>query len=125
MKLQEQTDEIFFNIGHKLKNTFPLDLYGCQQPQFRKLTGRTKLHTDNIFIDTDKNNLHTRAMSVIIALNDYEGGEFYFPIQKKTIKLKKGQAITFPPYWTHPHEVSEPQNGTVRYTINTWLLGGS
>ena len=35
--------------------------------------------------------------------------------------LKKGEAIAFPPYWTHPHEVSAPENGTFRYTINTWL----
>jgi hypothetical protein len=65
-----------------------------------------------------------RKISVIIALNgDYEGGEFYFPSQGiDKIKLKKGQAILFPPYWTHPHGVNKPENNTFRYTINTWLL---
>ena len=61
-------------------------------------------------------------MSIIIALNDdYEGGEFYFPTQDFKIKLKKGQIIAFPPYWTHPHMVDSPTDGTYRYTINTWL----
>ena len=61
-------------------------------------------------------------MSIIICLNDdYEDGEFYFPIQDFRIKLKKGQIIAFPPYWTHQHMVSTPTNNTYRYTINTWL----
>jgi len=61
-------------------------------------------------------------MSIIIALNDdYEGGEFYFPIQDFRIKLKKGQIIVFPPYWTHYHMVDSPINETYRYTLNTWL----
>ena len=61
-------------------------------------------------------------MSIIIALNDdYEGGIFHFPYQDFNVKLKKGQLIAFPPYWTHLHGVESPANGTFRYTINTWL----
>ena len=63
-------------------------------------------------------------MAVIIALNgDYDGGQFYFPNQDVTIKLKKGQIITFPPFWTHPHATKTLENNTFRYTINTWLCG--
>ena len=74
-------------------------------------------------IDKDLISIHKiRKLSVIICLNDdYDGSEFYFPAQDYKIKLKKGEAIAFPPYWTHPHEVSAPENGTFRYTINTWL----
>ncbi len=62
-------------------------------------------------------------MSVIIALNDdYEDGTFHFPNQKFSVKLKKGQLIAFPPYWTHLHGVEELKNDTFRYTINTWLF---
>ena len=61
-------------------------------------------------------------MSIIIALNDdYEGGEFYFPKQDFRVKLKKGDILCFPPYYTHPHMVEAPLNRTYRYTINTWL----
>tara|TARA_Y100000996_G_scaffold62569_1_gene42443 strand:- start:9 stop:200 length:192 start_codon:yes stop_codon:yes gene_type:complete len=61
-------------------------------------------------------------MSIIIALNsDYEGGEFYFPKQDYRIKLKQGDIICFPPYYTHPHMVDPVLNRTYRYTINTWL----
>lgn len=92
----------------------------------RKIYGSTKLHKDGINIKSIDNRYlpvrKIRNMSVIICLNDdYDGGEFYFPFQDYKIKLKKGQIIAFPPYWTHPHMVSEPINNTYRYTINTWL----
>ena len=92
----------------------------------RKIYGPTRLHSDGILdYNTDDSNVSTkrlRNLSVIIALNgDYDNGEFYFPSQDKLIKLKKGQIIAFPPYWTHPHTVFTPTNGTYRYTINTWL----
>ena len=92
----------------------------------RKIHGPTRLHKDGISIEPIDNRYipikKIRNMSIIIALNDdYEGGEFYFPVQDFSIKLKKGQIIAFPPYWTHPHMANTPTNGTFRYTINTWL----
>jgi len=89
----------------------------------RKIDGATKSHADGV-INTPKvvsttNNV--RIFSVIIALNsDYEGGELCFPKQDISIKLKVGEAVIFPPYWTHPHHTNA-LNGTFRYTINTWL----
>ena len=94
----------------------------------RKIYGATREHKDGILSQNDKTNKSVfknqiRNMSVIIALNDdYDGGEFYFPIQDYKIKLKKGDIILFPPYWTHPHKVNPPLNRTYRYTINTWLF---
>ena len=32
--------------------------------------------------------------------------------------------MVFPPYWTHPHEVSCPEKND-RYTITFWLLNNS
>ena len=88
----------------------------------RKIHGATRLHVDDIFGGTPDLK-EVRKLSLIIALNsDYDGGEFYFPNQGiDKIKLKKGQAILFPPYWTHPHGTKELNNETFRYTINTWL----
>lgn len=91
--------------------------------QLRKIHGPTRKHTDGITGSTKEKYVERdlRLFSVIIALNsDYEGGEFHFPEQKTIIKLKAGQAIVFPPYWTHPHYTGE-LNGTFRYTINTWI----
>jgi hypothetical protein len=93
----------------------------------RKIFGPTRLHADGINVTAIQNRYipikKIRNMSVIIALNDdYDGGEFYFPQQDYKIKLKKGQVIVFPPYWTHKHMVNSPLNGTYRYTINTWLF---
>ena len=87
----------------------------------REIYGATKLHIDSV-IDPD-NPTKGRAASIIIALNsDYEGGEFNFPLQNYKVKLQQGDAIVFPATYTHPHEVSSPENGTLRYTINTWLF---
>ena len=87
----------------------------------REIYGETRLHIDSI-IDPEKVG-KARAVSIIIALNsDYEGGIFNFPLQNYKVKLKQGDAIVFPATYTHPHEVSCPENGTLRYTINTWMF---
>ena len=87
----------------------------------REIYGETRLHIDSVI---DPNNpTKGRTIAIIIALNsDYESGEFNFPLQNYKVKLKQGDAIVFPATYTHPHEVSSPENGTFRYTINTWLF---
>ena len=87
----------------------------------RRIYGKTRQHKDGVFASqSNTGRPRVRNLSIIIALNDdYEDGEFEFPNQDLKFRLKKYQAIAFPPYWTHPHSVSEPTNG-VRYTINTW-----
>ena len=89
----------------------------------RRIYGNTRLHSDgeygNLYHGITQKEI--RTVSCIIALNsNYSGGYFEFPVQKISIKLKRGDLIIFPPYWTHPHKVSEPTNETSRYTINTW-----
>ena len=87
----------------------------------RKIHGATRPHIDDNFdgYKPSYTQSEIRKMSLIIAINgDYDGGEFYFSRQDVKIKLKKGQAIIFPPYWTHPHETGELLNNTCRYTIN-------
>lgn len=86
----------------------------------RKIYGPTSLHTDEVpstvnnFIDNK-----IRTIALIINLNDdYQGGEFHFPKQNVTHKMKRGSAILFPPFWTHPHEISDVSS--YRYTITTW-----
>ena len=86
----------------------------------REHYGETVIHTDGI-IDDDS---ERRILSIIIALtDDYDGGVFNFPEQSYQVKLKRGEAITFPPNYFYPHEVSSPSNGE-RYTINLWVLLG-
>jgi hypothetical protein len=88
-------------------------------PQLRKIYGPTNLHFDGI----NDSGGTKRNLAFIVALNDdYEGGEIVFPLQDYKVKLKKGQVIVFPPYWTHPHRTQELKNGTFRYTINNWLV---
>ena len=110
-------------IGRVLKNHewFPDNLmYGGFA--LREHYGGTVLHTDGLF--EDESSIHRRVLSIIIALtDDYDGGEFNFPEQSYQVKLKRGEAITFPPNYFYPHEVSPPSNGK-RYTINLWVLIG-
>ena len=108
-------------IFRSIMNINPfIEINGDIHYHLRKIYGPTNLHTDEI--RATMNNYFDnkiRTLSVIINLNDnYEGGVFHFPKQKIKHKLKKGSAILFPPFWTHPHEVSNPS--TYRYTITTW-----
>lgn len=62
-----------------------------------------------------------RALSTIVGLNgDYDGGELQFPEQDVSIKIKEGEIVCFPPYWTHPHQTNALLNNTKRYTITGW-----
>ena len=99
-----------------------LNCTGDSGYQLREVYGATRLHADQVVDPTNPDK--SRTLSIIIALNsDYEGGRFYFPFQNYKVKLKQGDAIVFPAAHTHPHKVSSPKNGTLRYTINTWIFG--
>jgi len=102
---------------------------------FRKIYGSTRMHCDNIGsrdtkvnfinegIEENNNDIWVRNSTIIMNINDdYEGGIFNFPHHNIQIRAKKGSAIIFPPYWSHPHFVSDMLNGTFRYTITTWSL---
>jgi len=121
IKYQEVDKKIFktvnkcFFIAKKLTPTIEITR-DCGY-SFRKVWGRTKQHIDYVFSDTSE----SRTLSMILLLNDdYHGGIFLFPNQKVEYRLKKGSAIIFPPYYTHPHSVSGVNPGEFRYTINTW-----
>jgi hypothetical protein len=125
-KFDNSIYKIINYIINYLNNEYNIICSGDSGYCLRKIHGPTRLHKDGINIEPIDNRYipikKIRTMSIIIALNDdYDGGEFYFPIQDLKIKLKKGQIIVFPPYWTHPHMVDTPENETYRYTINTWL----
>lgn len=74
--------------------------------------------------ETDTINMNVnivRELSTIIGLNsDYDGGELQFPEQDVSIKIKEGEIVCFPPYWTHPHKTTELLNNTKRFTITCW-----
>lgn len=124
-KLDNDIFKIISKVICILNKDFGIKSTGDSGYCFRKIYGATRLHKDGVVINSVNNRLSVkkiRNMSVIIALNDdYEGGEFYFPKQDFRVKLKKGDIICFPPYYTHPHMVEAPLNRTYRYTINTWL----
>ena len=115
---------IFSAISHLLKKLKNIcgRFGGIQDNGYtlRKIFGKTHLHIDGVY---GENRNLIRCMSIIIVLNDdYDGGVFCFPNQGLKFRVQKGQAILFPPYWTHPHSVTSVGEGQARYTINTWIL---
>lgn len=109
-----------FSIFHKMNDY--IRIAGDTFYHLRKIYGPTLLHIDEVR-SIESNYLHNqiRCLSVIIALNDdFDGGEFHFPHQNVTHKMKKHSVILFPPFWTHPHEIYALGEGQFRYTITTW-----
>jgi 2OG-Fe(II) oxygenase superfamily len=97
--------------------------------ELRKVYGETRIHQDGVFngdiIQTENNGKvkTVRSLTIVLTLNDdFEGGVYTFPNQNITIKPKKGTAILFPPYYTHPHGVSAIENGKFRYICSSWAL---
>ena len=119
--LDKKLFQIVNSIVKKACNEFSIQIDNDTGYCLRRIHGATRQHRDGVYASPSQSGRpHVRNLSIIIALNDdYEGGEFNFPNQGLKFRLKKYQAIAFPPYWTHPHSVSEPINN-VRYTINTW-----
>jgi predicted 2-oxoglutarate/Fe(II)-dependent dioxygenase YbiX len=118
------------HICNTFKNEYNISISGFDTPTLRKIKGPTRLHKDGIVTKTTQDGYckvyEIRNMSIIIALNDdYDGGELCFPEHKRKIKLKMGQVVAFPPYWTHPHYTNELKNDTVRYTVNSWTYNGN
>lgn len=126
----DHADEIVKRVLNSIANkihSYGFDIYDCSPPILRKIYGPTNYHVDNVIDRDDEETVpinRLRCLSVVLALNsEYDGGEFCFPQQNKTIKLKAGQAVLFPPYWTHPHYTKRIKNGTFRYTLTTWFYG--
>lgn len=106
--------------------------YNCGYT-LRKHYGATRKHCDglsNLIKYSHINPIHTnitrfeyghmaRNTTCIFSLNDdFEGGKFSFPDNNILFSLKPGSILIFPPFWTHPHEVSTVTKP--RYTICTW-----
>ena len=120
------------DIGNFVKNKYFITFgtyneYNHEAINMRKIYGPTRLHCDSPISNLSDPDYSVtvkeiRTLSVIIALNgDYDGGEIVFPCQNFKTKLEQGEAIAFPPHWTHPHYTEDLKNNTFRYTINTWL----
>ena len=123
-----QIDAIIFKRVGAILNAFRAfrpDFKGIHDVGYtlRKIYGGTKRHVDGVHSKTGGFTKLVRAMSFIAVLNDdYDGGIFNFPTQNLKLKVKKGEVILFPPYWTHPHSVTSVGEGQARYTINTWIM---
>ncbi len=107
--------------------------YGVQFPQAEACSilryspsQQYKRHVDNLTpgshrIREAERGIPTRDVSIVGYLNDdFEGGETFFDRQKIKIKPKKGSAIVFPSYYTHPHQAMIVRSGR-KYSWTNWL----
>ena len=124
----KELDDLIFQRVNSVLKAFELkcpDFKGIHDDGYtlRKIHGGTKRHIDGVHSKSGGYTNLVRALSFIAVLNDdYDGGIFNFPAQNLKIKVKKGEVVMFPPYWTHPHSVTSVGEGQARYTINTWIL---
>ena len=73
-------------------------------------------HIDVVNYDTA-----TRYLAIQFYLNNVEeGGETVFPYHDKSIKPIRGQALVFPPIWTHPHLATPPVSNP-KYILTTYM----
>lgn len=62
----------------------------------------------------------SRAVSIVIYLNDVKGGELVFPRQAVTVQPARGRAVYFPSDFTHTHEARTPVDGR-KDVLTTWM----
>ncbi len=122
----EKIKELFKTVDQKNDK---IKIKGQTLFELRKVYGETRIHQDGVFngdiVQTENNGKvkTVRSLTIVVSLNDdFEGGVYNFPNQNITIKPKKGTAILFPPYYTHPHGVSAVEPGKFRYICSSWAL---
>lgn len=121
-------DDLIYRRLNAVLNAFRSirpDFKGSQDTGYtlRHIYGGTREHSDGIHSKTAGFTKYVRCLSCIAILNDdYDGGIFNFTAQNLKFKVKKGEVVMFPPYWTHPHSVTSVGEGQARYAINTWIL---
>lgn len=130
--LHESTNQLLLR-----KVTIVQDLlfkhYGVKFPHaemcsiLRYLPGQSyKRHVDNLLLASRfvevANGIPTRDISIVGYLNDnFEGGETLFDRQNIKVKPKRGAAVVFPAYYTHPHQ-SLPVGRGKKYAFTSWLF---
>ena len=94
----------------------PLQCTGYKIQHYRRNEGRFKWHFDALGPGG-----WDRQLAVIIYLNSLEdGGETCFHRQDLKIKPVAGNALFFPPFWTHMHCGEIPRSGH-KYIISSFI----
>jgi hypothetical protein len=126
--------DIVQRIFNAMKQLKKITILGDTGIQLRKVYGSTRKHVDGVCTDLIEHPTYNikiknvRILTLVGVLNDdYEGGIYNFPDQNIQIKLKSGSVLVFPPYFTHPHEVSSVIQNNVnnikyRYIFSSWAL---
>lgn len=114
------------SIADLVRSNLGLTIHGDPGYFFQKIEGNGSLCIDGVKpsalkeIDHDK----IRCLTVIAALNDFDSKtDLYFPKQDVSIKLKKGEFVVFPPYWTHPYKIRTDDPQKMTYILKTWMFG--
>jgi len=95
---------------------WPLWLTGYKIQHYKKNEGYFKWHCDAVGPGGWE-----RQLAMIIYLNSVqEGGETSFLQQNLQLKPAEGDAVFFPPFWTHPHCGEVPKSED-KYIISTFI----
>ena len=95
---------------------WPLWLTGYKIQHYKKNEGYFKWHCDAVGPGGWE-----RQLAMIIYLNSVqEGGQTSFLQQNLQLKPTEGDAVFFPPFWTHPHCGEVPKSED-KYIISTFI----
>tara|TARA_Y100001963_G_C6623024_1_gene372671 strand:+ start:150 stop:728 length:579 start_codon:yes stop_codon:yes gene_type:complete len=109
----------YYNKHDSYKVLFHSDV--CSEYNVQKYNpgqGYHKVHCEN---GGFRKTFLSRILAWMIYLNDVsDGGETYFPTQKRKLKPKEGDLYIWPAYFTHPHK-GLVSNTQVKYIVTGWV----
>lgn len=109
----EKYDDI---VKNKIESEYPIRI----KKRSAKITEWTKNEKYNLFInDLGMENDFNNISATIYLNDDFEGGEYYFPVQHIGFRPKIGDLIIFPGNQNYNHIISIITSGS-RYTIPLW-----
>lgn len=84
--------------------------------KLKKDKGDSKLHIDNFGPSTAG-----RYLAIVFFINSTEDYNIHFPFQGERVEdITQGDALLFPPFWTHPHTVATPTSGD-QYIVTAYI----
>jgi len=116
--LHQAVSQVVLSIAARFPSlqVWPLRCTGYKVQHYRKDEGRFNWHFDALGPGA-----WDRQLALVIYLNSVEaGGETSFHQQNVKVRPVAGDAVLFPPFWTHMHCAEIPRSGD-KYIISSFV----
>tara|TARA_B100000902_G_C26959507_1_gene739801 strand:- start:133 stop:705 length:573 start_codon:yes stop_codon:yes gene_type:complete len=103
-----------------LNNIFPWHFF--ESVKIQKYKPNEAYFVEHCENDGQADHTGKRMIAVMVYLNTVtDGGQTYFPTQKRSITPEVGSVLMWPAYWTHPHH-GVPSPSQDKYIITGWYV---